>query len=85
MPTPPVSAQSFLHPSLANSALTLGNATPWNRDYAAIERALRLREPLEHFISSAIRQERASQFPPATLSHDALSPDDWQELHLMLE
>jgi hypothetical protein len=65
--------------------LILGNATRWNGDYAAIERALRLREPLEDFISSAIRLERASQSSPAALSHDELSPEDWQELQLMLE
>jgi hypothetical protein len=38
--------------------LILGSATRWNGDYAAIARALRLREPLEEFISSAIRQGR---------------------------
>jgi hypothetical protein len=65
--------------------LIIGNATRWNGDYAAIARALRLREPLEDFISSAIRLERASPTSPASLHHDELTPDDWQDLQSMVE
>jgi hypothetical protein len=65
--------------------LILGNDTRWNGDYEAIVRALRLREPLEDFIAHAIRLERLPEASTASLRHDELTPDDWQELQFMVE
>jgi hypothetical protein len=65
--------------------LILGNATRWNGDYSAIVRALRLREPLEDFIASSIRLERTSATTPASLIHDELTPEDWNDLQSMME
>jgi hypothetical protein len=62
------------------ATLILGNDTRWNGDMAAIARAINLREPLEDFIAASIRADKDS-----TISHDELSPDEWQELRTLLE
>ncbi|KAF8535586.1 hypothetical protein BDD12DRAFT_808460 [Trichophaea hybrida] len=46
---------------------------------AAIARAINLREPLEDFIAAAIRADEENN-----ITHDELSPDEWQELRTLL-
>jgi hypothetical protein len=60
--------------------LVLGNDTRWNGDMAAIARALSLREPLEDFISAALRTDK-----DCTLAEDELNPDEWQQIRSLLE
>jgi hypothetical protein len=63
--------------------LLIGNDTRWNGDLDAISRALELREPLEDFISSAIRTDKAHG--EGSLEWDELSSDDWQDLRTIQE
>ena len=66
---------------LPNSkALTLiqGNLTRWRGDYLFLTRAFTLREPIEDFISSAIRHTENGEKDnlPQALKHDELYPAD---------
>jgi hypothetical protein len=65
----------------------IGCITRWGGDYDALKRAFLLRDPIEEFVASAIRNEtgeRDSRNMQAVCL-DQLTGDDWDELRSILE
>ena len=65
----------------------VGNITRWSSDYEAIQRAFRLREPIEQFIREAIRLNLNGERngSPEALSNDQLLPEDWVMLRCVMD
>ena len=60
--------------------------TRWGGDYEAPKRAFLLRDPIEEFVASAIRNDvgEVNLQNPHSLRFDELSRDDWEELRSIL-
>ena len=67
-----------------SKALTLirGNLTSWSGDYLSLTRAFTLPEPIEDFVSSAMRHNESGEKDdlPQALKYDELPPADWDIL-----
>jgi hypothetical protein len=62
------------------ATLILQNDIQWTGDMGVVAWAINLREPQDDIIAASIPVEKES-----TISHDELIPDEWQELHTLLE
>ena len=64
----------------------VGCITRWGGDYDALKRAFLLRDPIEEFVASAIRNNagEVDMKNPHALCYDELSHDDWEELRSIL-
>jgi len=65
----------------------IGNITRWSSDYESLERAFRLREPINDFITQSIGLNRDGERDNTehALKHDELTPDDWDELRIVMD
>jgi hypothetical protein len=65
----------------------VGNITRWYSDYEAIKRALRLREPIEDFVRTAIRMNHDGERDGSAraLENDQLLPKDWEYVRCVMD
>jgi len=63
--------------------LLIGDGTCWIDDLDALDRALKLRDPMEDYLSRAISRDRARD--ETSLVHDELSLQDWGDLRTVVE
>jgi hypothetical protein len=69
-----------LYPAETVHTVFVGNITRWSSDYESILRAFRLREAIEDYVRTAIRQNRHGERDIRNdngLVHDELLPEDW--------
>lgn len=79
-------AKGAMH-NLTNATVPIvGCITRWGGDYDALKRAFLLRDPIEEFVASAIRNDagEVDLRNPRALCLDELSRDDWEELRCIL-
>ena len=69
-----------LYPTETVHTVFVGNITRWFSDYESILRAFRLREAIEDYVRTAIRQNRNGERDIRNdngLVHNELLPEDW--------
>lgn len=79
-------AQQQVH-NLTNATVPIvGCITRWGGDYDSLKRAFLLRDPIEEFVASAIRNDTGEMDSGIlhALSLDELTRDDWDELRSIL-